>query len=256
MMKKLLIIFLLITPFLMVGCTKETPIKIAISKSIGSKNYERYSEWIKKYDTRIETINLYGLPIDSAKRLIQECDGVILSGGPDVNPKYYDKSEDSSLCEIDEYRDSLEFAIIDRALKSNKPILAICRGLQILNVAQGGSLIADLPTQRPSKVFHQCENSDTCFHFVKFSNSYFLNNCNNKICKVNTNHHQGIDRLSPDFRAIAYSDDSLIEAFEPNDMLKYNFVLAVQWHPERLNNPIASDDIAIQFIRKIHEINK
>jgi len=255
-MKKSFILILSISAIFIVSCTKEKPIKIAISKAIGSKSYERYSEWIKKYDANIETINLYGLPIDSARKLINECDGVILSGGPDVNPQYYAKPENSSLCEIDNYRDSLEFAIIEQALKLNKPLLAICRGLQILNVAKSGSLIADLPTQRPSNVIHQCDVPDTCFHFVKFANSSMLTCAHNNIYKVNTNHHQGIDKLSSEFRAIAFSEDSLIEAYEPLDTLKYNFVLAVQWHPERLNDPVVSDSIAIKFIRKIQEINK
>ena len=240
----------------MAGCAKEKPIKIAISKAIGSKNYEQYSVWIKKYDTHIETVNLYGLTIDSAQKIISDCDGVILSGGPDVNPVYYSKPQDSALCDIDDYRDSLEFAIIEQSLKLNKPLLAICRGLQILNVAKGGSLIADLPTQRQGDVIHQCELPDTCYHDVKFTTSKMLPFTNNKIYKVNTNHHQGIDMLSSDFRAIAYSDDSLIEAFEPANVSMYNFLLAVQWHPERLNDPVASDSIAIQFIRKIQEIKR
>ncbi len=255
-MKKSIIIILSVFAFFMTGCAKEKPIKIAISKAIGSKSYETYSEWIKKYSNNIETINLYGLPIDSAKRLINQCDGVILSGGPDVNPQYYSKPQDSSLCEIDNYRDSLEFAIIEQSFKFNKPILAICRGLQILNVAKGGSLIADLPTQRPSNIIHRCELPDTCFHFVKFANSHTISYASNNTYKVNTNHHQGIDKLSSEFRAVAFSDDSLIEAFEPIDASKYHFIFAVQWHPERLNDPVVSDSIAVKFIRKIQEINK
>lgn len=240
----------------MSGCAKEKPIKIAISKAIGSKNYEQYSVWIKKYNANIETVNLYGLSIDSAQKIITDCDGVILSGGPDVNPVYYSKPQDSALCEIDDYRDSLEFAVIQQTLQLNKPLLAICRGLQILNVAKGGTLIADIPTQRQGSVIHQCKLPDTCYHNVKFVNSKLLPYTNNQIYNVNTNHHQGIDKLSPDFRAIAYSDDSLIEAFEPTNLSMYNFLLAVQWHPERLNDAITSDSIAIQFIRKIQEIKR
>lgn len=255
-MKKIFLLCLFLINFVMISHTQETSMKIAISKAVGSESYERYVEWIKKYDNNIETINLYGLAIDSAVNIISECDGVILSGGPDVNPEYYSKSEDSSLCEIDNYRDSLEFAIIQQSLKLNKPLLGICRGLQILNVAKNGTLIADLPTQRPSEISHQCQEPDTCFHWVKFSNSHTMAYANNQVVKVNTNHHQGIDRLSPEFRAIAFSEDSLIEAFEPINLSKYNFLLAVQWHPERLKDPIASDSIAMLFIRKIQEIHK
>jgi putative glutamine amidotransferase len=216
---------------------KEEPHIILISKGIGSEGYLRYAEWLEHFNPRIKCINLYGLPADSIQSLMQIANGLVLSGGPDVYPMRYGRINDTTLCEdFDIYRDSLEYALIKEAIGSKMPILGICRGLQILNVYHGGTLYADLPTQLPGNVNHRCENKDSCLHSISITEKTFFHS----LIKddggiVNSNHHQGIHELGPGLLVSAQSVDGLPEAIEWEDHNKKGFLLAVQWHPERMS---------------------
>ena len=98
---------------------------------------------------------------------LKECDGILFTGGVDIHPKRYYEHILNDTVSIDEKRDEMEFAIMEQALKLNKPILAICRGVQLLNVAMGGSLYQDLPTQKRSAIEHrQTEGRREFSHFV------------------------------------------------------------------------------------------
>jgi len=142
-MKKL--ITFIFFSILIVSCAGTRQHKIALSKGIGSANYEMYGKWVSRADSDAEIVNLYGLSISEALEKLNECDGLVLTGGPDVHPAYYNKGFDTARCSIDNYRDSLEFALIKSAEKLKLPVMAICRGAQIINVAYGGDLIVDIP---------------------------------------------------------------------------------------------------------------
>jgi putative glutamine amidotransferase len=222
------------------------PLKIGISKA--SPNY---LHWLKNSDPSLHTVNFYGMTAAEAVRHLRQCNGLLLTGGEDIFPGRYGKEYDTVRCtEIDPYRDSLEFALIEKALELKIPVLGICRGHQILNVYLGGSLIVDIPSDRGTKVIHQCDDYLNCFHSVTVTGKTLLA----EICKcdsagVTTNHHQAIDRLSPLLKINAVSDDGLAESIEWLEPANKSFLLGVQWHPERMDfvNPLSSR-IAREFL--------
>ncbi|MCK5742186.1 MAG: gamma-glutamyl-gamma-aminobutyrate hydrolase family protein [Chlorobi bacterium] len=220
------------------------PVKVALSKGSGSAHYNNYSQWLKKINPEIEYIDLYNLPADSALIIMNECSGLVLTGGPDVHPGEYNRAEDTARCSIDVYRDTLEFQLIDIAKAKKLPILGICRGEQILNVAYGKNLVVDIPEDWvDSFVTHRCEDSDNCFHDIYVApTSQLAKICGQNLGSVNTNHHQAVKDLADVFVACAWSQDGIIEAFEWKNPEGKPFLMAVQWHPERLdfNSPFSA----------------
>ena len=231
-MKKVILLLFSIV-ILLSSCAKK-PLTIAVSKGAGSESYHNYCEWVKSFAPEADCRDLYFIDRDEALEIINEADGLILSGGPDVHPGRFGKAKDSARCSIDLERDTLEFELIKIAMEKEIPILGICRGQQVLNVAMGGSLIIDIPTDTDSEVVHQDRTNPNIMHNVKITENsqlYGLTAVSSK--QVNSNHHQGIDKLADVFMANAYSDDGLVEGFE---YLKHNmpYLFAVAWHPERL----------------------
>lgn len=252
-----LFLYLLIFSLTLSACSRELPDKkviIAISKGSGSEHYEQYAKWLQSVDSNIICIDLYFKSKKEAMEIISKCDGLLLTGGPDIHPNRYGKSEDTNRCEIDLKRDSLEFDIIDSALRKKIPIFGICRGLQILNVALGGTLIVDIPEDFGKKIKHRSDDGNICMHDVSIFN---LNSATSKIIsqksgQINSYHHQGINKLAKDLIVTALAPDSLPEAVELKDMDHKSFLMAVQWHPERLEiNSGFSKPFAVEFIKQI-----
>jgi putative glutamine amidotransferase len=236
---------------------KKHGIIIALSKGSGSEHYEAYSKWLKRIDSTVEIIDFYKMTREKAIETLASCSGLILTGGADINPKYYGKAGDSSRCEIDFPRDTLEFELIRKAVELKLPVLCICRGEQIFNIAMGGTLIIDIPSDYKSNISHRCPDSDTCFHEVNIAPGSLLNKITGVTHGlVNTNHHQAVEHIAKDLMVTARSDDSLIEAYEWKDYNKKPFMLAVQWHPERLdnNNPL-SNPIGKYFLERASRIH-
>ena len=250
-------ILLVLIPFILLSsCTgeqKDTQIIIGISKGAPEEYYGNYSKWLQKADSNIVCIDLYHMPLDSALLLLDGCSGLLLSGGPDVFPGRYDAIEDTALCgSIDYYRDTLEFALIEKAKNMEIPILGICRGLQVFNIYHGGSLYADIPVQLDTLIQHRCPDTYDCFHDVRIMESSSLNNTSGvTFGKVNSNHHQGIRRIGEGIIPIARTNEGLIEAIEYKDRENMPFFMGVQWHPERMDisNPL-SLPIAMYFLQE------
>ena len=164
---------------------------------------------------------------------VDSFDGVILSGGADVNPRYYGE-EIQAFCgpTVPDY-DRMEMALIRKTIEAGKPIFGICRGLQILNVALGGTLYQDIHEQCKGKNLHdQKTRFYELSHEIRVEPDSILHRCMGKdVLEVNTLHHQAIKEVAPDLRTTAMSMDGLVEAVEhrtaPN-------VFAVQYHPEEL----------------------
>ncbi|MBI5325960.1 MAG: gamma-glutamyl-gamma-aminobutyrate hydrolase family protein [Ignavibacteriae bacterium] len=233
-------------------------VKIVLSKGSEHKGYEKYSEWLNKIDSKVDCIDLYDMSIQDAMKELEDSDGLLLTGGPDVHPSRYGKGWDTLRCEIDSHRDSLEFILIQKALEKKIPILGICRGEQILNVALGGTLIVDIEQDYDTMVVHRCTNPDTCFHEIKVLEGSLLHKLTGtSIAKVNSNHHQAVDKIAEGLSVSARTRDGLIEAFEWSTPDSKPFMLAVQWHPERLdeNNPM-SKPIGKYFVDKAKEYKK
>lgn len=232
--KNLLIILSIFSVLFLNSCFK-SEIKVALSKGSGSEHYEQYEKWLKEINSDIEYIDLYHIERAEALKILKECSGLVLTGGPDVHPDKYGKGYDTARCEIDLKRDSLEFELIKLARELKLPILAICRGEQILNVAYGGSLIVDIPSDFDTLVQHRCEDPTNCFHKVMITENTMLAKLSGlQFGEVNSNHHQGVHKLANVFVASAFSQDGLIEAYEWKDKNNNPFLIAVQWHPERL----------------------
>lgn len=166
---------------------------------------------------------------EDSERLIELCDGVLFTGGHDVDPALYGEAVMECCSELCSARDRLEPAVLRAAMKKNIPILGICRGLQLINAVLGGTLWQDLSTQRPESRNHRMERPyDRAEHFVTLSgplaDAYGTNSLG-----VNSCHHQGIKDLAPGLEPMAVAEDGMIEAvFDPEKP----FLWAVQWHPE------------------------
>jgi putative glutamine amidotransferase len=260
MIRKIFLHFfiLLIAALILVGCSKEQqrePLKIAISKAVPEASYIHYVNWLKTADSTVICQDMYHLSIDSALQIFGEFDGLLLTGGTDVYPGQYGKEKDTSRCwKPDFKRDTLELALIRAALEQQKPILGICRGLQILNVYLGGSLIIDLPTDLDTIVKHQCVDKNQCVHPVTLMEGMLLYEmAGETMGMVNSNHHQGIDRLSPHLTGLANTEDGLIEAIQWRNKNRSPFLMGVQWHPERMDfqNPL-SGKIALRFLTEVY----
>ena len=173
-----------------------------------------------------------GLEPVTIRTVLDRCDGLMLTGGGDISPARYREPLTGSIG-ISEPRDTMEFAALEIALERQIPLLAICRGLQVLNVALGGSLWQDLPSQRPSDITHsQSDDRHIATHHVAVEpESKLAAALGATSIETNSMHHQGINRLGEGLCAVARTTDGLIEGIElPN----CPFALAVQWHPEEL----------------------
>ena len=169
------------------------------------------------------------------ERIFEICDGFLFTGGQDVSPALYNEIPIDGINCICEKRDILEIEIFRRAFALDKPILGICRGIQLINVAMGGTLYQDLHLQYPSDIIHrQSPPYDIPSHTVTIEERCPLFNCLGiNSADVNSSHHQAIKNLAPGLKAMAYSADGIIEAVYSPDR---TFLWAVQWHPERLYN--------------------
>lgn len=165
------------------------------------------------------------------ERLTDLCDGILLTGGHDVNPACYGETPINGTVAWNDVRDIMDKAVISYALKQDKVILGICRGIQILNVALGGTLFQDLPTQHQSDIDHHMHSPyDRGCHLVEVLEDSPLHRLLNKRqIPANSIHHQAIKEISPQLQAMALSTDGLIEAVY---MPEKKFVWGVQWHPE------------------------
>jgi len=167
---------------------------------------------------------------------VKICDGLILSGGPDIDATYFGESNMPYANEISPIRDGMEIFIAQKAIAMDKPILGICRGIQVINIAAGGSIYQDIYVENTTDKklikhsqqaprWYQIHNidiqSETCLQAI-FGNATL---------KVNSFHHQAVKEVAPDFIINAVAEDGIIEAISQENK---KFVLGVQWHPENL----------------------
>jgi putative glutamine amidotransferase len=176
-----------------------------------------------------------GLPETVLQTIFSRLDGILFTGGGDVNPGLYQGQDHPLVDEVDPDRDRIEIQLIQKASRSSLPFLGICRGLQVVNVALGGTLYEDILDQRPGSQRHQFwpeQPRNHLAHPVEIEpTSRLAAILGVDRPEVNSFHHQGIRDLAPVLAASAYAPDGLIEAVELPD---HPFGLAVQWHPEWL----------------------
>ena len=200
----------------------------------------------KSYTTAI--IHAGGIPVlipseitqDGWDQLIDRMDGILFTGGGDIAIEYFNGEQHPSVYGIDHPRDELELGLAQKAVKDEKPFLGICRGLQIVNVALGGTLYTHIPDQLSNALLHDYPGEDSfkartaLLHSVNLDVQSQLGKILfEETLQVNSLHHQGIKNVAPGLKAVAISSDGLVEAVEYSG---HPFGIAVQWHPEWLTD--------------------
>jgi putative glutamine amidotransferase len=168
--------------------------------------------------------------------LLDAVDGLVLTGGEDVDPAHFGQPPHAALGEVDPVRDVFELALFREATARGMPALAICRGIQLVNVALGGSLWQDLPSELPAALPHsQNTGRDDRSHPVAITpGSRLARALGGERCEVNSFHHQAIRDLAPGLVATAHAPDGVIEGAESASGRPW--LLAVQWHPEEFHH--------------------
>jgi putative glutamine amidotransferase len=180
-----------------------------------------------------------GIPESDLACLLDSLDGVVLTGGADINPARYGVKMHPEIGAIDQARDEMEIPLVRMIVEMKKPFLGICRGFQMLNVALGGTLFTHVADQLPNALHHpnytnQCR--DLLVHTVSVeADSQLAKIFGSTEVWVNSLHHQGVDKIAKGLRPTAFAPDTLAEGLE---MADHPFGIAVQWHPEALpENP-------------------
>lgn len=184
------------------------------------------------------------LPCETAPSFIaaavRRADGVMLSGGEDLQPELFTKRLAPKLAAtvraLEPERDLLELQLIDEVFRQRKPLLAICRGHQVLNVALGGTLIVDISQQMPGALDHRrLDRRYDPVHEVRLTRgTVFARLMGEKALQVNSTHHQAIGRVAKPLRVTGRSPDGIVESVELRDPRQLPFLQSVQFHPERL----------------------
>ncbi len=167
-------------------------------------------------------------PSRNAADIALRIDGILVSGGSDLHPSYYNEDINYEIKIVERDRSDFEFAIIHEIIKSKKPVLGICYGMQLINVAFGGSLYQDIKQQVPAAIGHR-----EGWHTIKVSDNKFIDRGK---FKVNSSHHQAVKVIGQRLNAIAFSADGIVEAVCSED---YPFLLGAQWHPERMKDSLS-----------------
>ncbi|USS91742.1 gamma-glutamyl-gamma-aminobutyrate hydrolase family protein [Fructobacillus americanaquae] len=162
--------------------------------------------------------------------MVRMVDAIIIPGGPDVSPHLYGEDPYQQIGVTYVPRDDFEKAVIEESVRQNKPVLGICRGIQIINVAFGGTLYQDLPSQYEQEAIRHEQVPDSAFptHFVIVEEKSFLAKSQGAHPFVNSKHHQAVKKIADGFKVTARAKDGVIEAIENPDLAVYG----VQWHPE------------------------
>ena len=196
------------------------------------------------------------IPFNTDKEVIisqvQVIDGLVLSGGHDVSPYNYGQEPSPLLGETFPERDDYEMLLLEEAKKRNLPILGICRGFQIINVAGGGTLHQDLSLIGKSVLKHNQVSKPTLkTHKIQIEENSIISEIFGKETMVNSFHHQALDKVADDFKVVARASDGVVEAIQHKT---YKFLVGVQWHPEML--AVECDEAKELFKRLIEEAKK
>ena len=227
--------------------------QITIGITETEAHYSNYPIWIKGNNSEIEIIKLSSANFDDLKK----CDGIVLTGGIDTHPKFYNHQRlDYPLApdKFDEARDEFELKIFEYAIKNSIPVLAICRGMQLVNVALGGDLIQDI--EESGKQDHRKHAGIDGQHEISVTKNSLLHQITgNEKGLINSAHHQALGKIATNLKVNAISPDGIAEGLEWKDQENKSFLLCVQWHPERLvqnqpNNPFTAE-IRTQFLNAI-----
>jgi putative glutamine amidotransferase len=189
------------------------------------------------------------IPDEGLRSLFSRLDGLLLTGGGDIHPQRYNGSSHSQVYGVDEQRDRTEIILLQEAIRNKQPFLGICRGIQVVNVAHGGTLYEDISDQHPGALKHDYYPDlprDYLAHEIKIDScSQMAQALDCSQVRVNSLHHQAVRSVSPDLRAVAHAPDGIVEGLE---LPGYPFGLAVQWHPECLQAHAPMRALFVKFV--------
>jgi putative glutamine amidotransferase len=174
--------------------------------------------------------------LEAVRALYELCAGILLPGGDDVDPAYFGEEPHPQLGDVDRQRDEVELALARWSREDRKPLLGICRGLQVINVAFGGSLYQDIPSQLPAALDHRANTKllqwDVLTHSIALEpDSWLAERLSADELMGNTMHHQSVKALAPGMRVVGQAPDGVVEALEGTGE---QLVVALQCHPEHL----------------------
>lgn len=223
---------------------------IGITYTGRDDKHQNYVNWIRGND-QIQVIKLS----PSSKNNLAEIDGLVLSGGVDILPSFFngEATYANMPSKFWKERDEFEFDILNQAIKKNMPVLGVCRGLQLINVFRKGTLTQDLNEKNDT---HRDTDTDKKHNIKVNSNTLLHEIIQSPVGEVNSAHHQAIDKLGDNLVANSFADDGTIEGIEWKEKDGRPFLLAVQWHPERMdkvgivNSPF-SKNIRDRFIEEV-----
>lgn len=202
---------------------------------VGITRCSKLGDYVRAVESASATARILEVS-DSPRRVVTEIDGLLLTGGGDVDPVFYGEDRHPSVQDAEPGRDEFEVDLARRALESDLPVLAICRGAQVLNVAAGGSLLQDIPSVVGDAIRHTVGTpKNAVAHPVSVVPGSRLEQAlgtavdTAHICRVNSRHHQAVARLGAGLVASAVAPDGVIEAIEKPEAA---FCVGVQWHPE------------------------
>ena len=224
---------------------------ILVTPSTEEKGAEFYDYSLSLSQTYLDAITVAGglpvvLPCAPSPKLIAEyvrrCDGVMITGGDDIQPELYYPNVPAELRKTvgrnDPVRDLLETLVVKEAFGQQKPLLAICRGHQIMNITLGGTLFVDIPSQLKTTINHtRLKQKDKVVHEVGLEEGSLIREIFGRdTIEVNSSHHQAVDKVAKPLRVTGRAPDGVIEALElrAEDAGLMPYLLGVQFHPERL----------------------
>jgi len=235
--------------------------KILISVSDKEKakaDQSPYYKALQAAGVKSEEIEMVS-PSEHSVPNLRDYDGIIFSGGKDINPRHYEEAlKYPGVVEVDEQRDAFEFELFERAHRRRVPILGICRGVQMINVKFGGTLYQDLrqefsPDAAARPDHNQSAPRPEATHSVTLTDpDSGLAETFQGSCLVNSLHRQAVKRLGRGLRVTARSEDGLVEAVESADA--YPFLVAVQWHPEEMVDRPEARKLFENFVAKCREL--
>jgi len=207
---------------------------------VSEDKFNHYVTWLINGDMPLEWIKL-SYELDNLAAL-DKCDGLLLTGGNDVDPELYDGPKGHpQINDVNRRRDDFERKLLDKVLQNKIPTLAICRGMQLVNVHLGGTLMPDIEEAgyKSHRSFKNSENS----HPVEIEQGTLMEKIVNiNSGTVNSSHHQAVDKPGDGLKVVVRSDDGIIEGMEFQNKNDDYFFLLLQWHPERMadvNNPLS-----------------
>ena len=184
----------------------------------------------------------------NCRQIVNMLDGLLAPGGHDMDPQIYGEEKQVFCGKYIRYEDEYDMELIKEAVAQKKPVLAICRGMQVVNALYGGTLYQDIPSQYSKEIVHTRTGIEENFHTVNIEKDSYLAKVLGvtEEVLVNTSHHQAVKDVAKGFKVTAKAPDGIVEAMENEDA----FILCVQWHPERLQNMEIYQNLMNDFVKR------